>query len=126
MRSTPTGRWSASSGTQSTNPSPEPLCDGPRGTADYIELARRYHTIIISDIPQFAADHTDIVRRFTWLVDEFYDRRVKLILSAAVPPEELYRAGALANEFQRTVSRIHEMQSVEYLRSERRAARVDL
>ena len=65
------------------------LCDGPRGKADYIELARRYHTVLVSDVPRFRAGDADMLRRFVWLVDEFYDRRVKLILSAAAPPEEL-------------------------------------
>ncbi|MGI9026784.1 MAG: cell division protein ZapE, partial [Burkholderiaceae bacterium] len=102
------------------------LCGGPRSQNDYLELANRFHTVIVSDVPQMSAALSSEARRFTWLVDVCYDRRVKLILSAAAAPEELYTAGALAHEFQRTVSRIHEMQSVEYLRAERRAARVDL
>ena len=102
------------------------LCGGPRSQNDYLELANRFHTVIVSGVPQMSAALSSEARRFTWLVDVCYDRRVKLILSAAVAPEELYTAGALANEFHRTVSRIHEMQSVEYLRAERRAARVDL
>ena len=67
------------------------LCDGPRGKADYIELARRYHTVLLSGIPEFRLDEADIVRRFTWLVDEFYDRRVKLIASAALRPRNFIR-----------------------------------
>ncbi len=102
------------------------LCGGPRSQNDYLELANRFHTVIVSEVPQMGAALSSEARRFTWLVDVCYDRRIKLILSAAVPPEALYTVGVLANEFQRTVSRIHEMQSVEYLRSERRAARVDL
>ncbi len=91
------------------------LCDGPRGKADYIELARRYHTVLISDIPVFRADDADIVRRFTWLVDEFYDRRVKLIVSAAARPEDLYPYAEGGDQFQRTISRLTEMQTRDYL-----------
>jgi cell division protein ZapE len=102
------------------------LCGGPRSQNDYLELANRFHTVIVSDVPRMSAALSSEARRFTWLVDVCYDRRVKLILSAAVPPEELYTAGALSNEFQRAVSRIREMQSVDYRRLARRAARVDL
>jgi cell division protein ZapE len=102
------------------------LCGGPRSQNDYLELANRFHTIILSGVPQMSASLSSEARRFTWLVDVCYDRRVKLIMSAAVEPEALYTAGALANEFQRTVSRIREMQSVEYMRLERRGARLDL
>ena len=91
------------------------LCDGPRSKADYIELARRYHTVLISCIPVFSIDDTDSVRRFTWLVDEFYDRRVKLIASAAAMPEDLYPKAARAERFQRTISRLTEMQTHDYL-----------
>ena len=102
------------------------LCGGPRSQNDYLELANRFHTVVLSEVPQMSAALSSEARRFTWLVDVCYDRRVKLIISAAVAAEELYTVGTLANEFQRTVSRLHEMQSVEYLRSERRAARVGL
>ena len=102
------------------------LCGGPRSQNDYLELANRFHTLIVSGVPRMGAALSSEVRRFTWLVDVCYDRRVKLILSAEVPPQDLYTSGALAGEFQRTVSRILEMQSVEYLRAERRASRVDL
>ena len=68
------------------------LCGGPRGKADYIELARRYHTVLLSDIPRFMPADADMLRRFVWLVDEFYDRRVKLIISAAAPAAELLGA----------------------------------
>jgi cell division protein ZapE len=91
------------------------LCDGPRGKADYIELARRYQTVLISGIPLFDARQADVVRRFTWLVDEFYDRRVKLVVSAAAPPHELYPGEASGGQFERTVSRLTEMQTHEYL-----------
>ena len=90
------------------------LCGGPRGKGDYIELARNYHTVLLSGIPQLSADHKDWARRLTWLVDEFYDRRVKLICSAAVAPEQLYPAGT-GTDFERTLSRLQEMQSRHYL-----------
>lgn len=90
------------------------LCSGPRSQNDYIELAREFHAILISGVPGF--DHQDdLARRFINLVDEFYDRNVKLILSAAWPMEQLYRGGRLGFEFERTVSRLQEMQSHDYL-----------
>jgi len=91
------------------------LCDGPRGKADYIELARRYHTIVMSGIPYFGRNNADVVRRFTWLIDEFYDRRVKLIMSAADQPEALYPMAEGGDQFIRTVSRLTEMQTHQYL-----------
>jgi cell division protein ZapE len=91
------------------------LCDGPRGKADYIELARRYHTILLSGIPRFKRDQADVIRRFTWLVDEFYDRRVKLIMSANAPPPELYPWAEGGDQFERTISRLTEMQTRDYL-----------
>ncbi len=91
------------------------ICDGPRSQADYIELARWYPTVIVSGVPQFDAGLEDPARRFIALVDEFYDRGVKLILSAAVAIGQLYRGERLAPEFERTLSRLTEMQSAEYL-----------
>jgi cell division protein ZapE len=91
------------------------LCDGPRSQADYIELARWYPSIIVSGVPRFDATSDDQARRFIALVDEFYDRRVKLILSAAVGVDSLYAGRRLAFAFERTVSRLVEMQSNEYL-----------
>ena len=91
------------------------LCEGPRGTADYIELARRYHTVLVSGVPQFTARVAEAMRRFTWLVDELYDRRVKLILSAAVPVTALYDKVERRADVERTQSRLTEMQTVEYL-----------
>jgi len=96
------------------------LCGGPRSQNDYLELANRYQTIILSDVPRMMPRHSSEARRFTWLIDVLYDHHVKLIMSAECPPEELYTEGVLANEFHRTVSRITEMQSKEYLESERR------
>ncbi len=94
----------------------EELCEGPRSQADYIEIARWYPTVIVEGVPRFEKGQDDEARRFISLVDEFYDRRVKLILSAAASPAELYHAQRLEFEFERTASRLTEMQSEEYLR----------
>ncbi len=91
------------------------LCDGPRSQNDYIELAREFHAVILSDVPQMKREIDDQARRFINLVDEFYDRNVKLIISAAVGLTELYAGGKLDFEFQRTQSRLLEMQSTEFL-----------
>ena len=94
------------------------LCDGPRSQNDYIELARIYHAVLVSGVPAFDADADDQARRFVNLVDEFYDRNVKLVLAAESPLLDLYQGGQLEFEFQRTVSRLQEMQSIEYLARE--------
>ena len=91
------------------------LCDGPRGQADYIELSRRYHTVLISGVKRIGAGEADRRRRFTWLVDEFYDRRVKLIMSADTPVSRLLEAAPGDVELQRTASRLVEMQTHRYL-----------
>ncbi|HEY6645177.1 cell division protein ZapE [Povalibacter sp.] len=91
------------------------LCDGPRGQADYIELARCFHTVVLSDIPVLTTELDNQARRFVTLIDEFYDRSVKLIISSAAPVTALYRGSKLAFEFERTGSRLIEMQSQEYL-----------
>lgn len=96
------------------------LCGGPRSQNDYLEIATRFHTLILSGVPCMPPRMASEARRFTWLVDVLYDRRVKLIISAEVPAEELYTEGPLAHEFPRTVSRLNEMQSAEYLQLERR------
>jgi cell division protein ZapE len=96
------------------------LCGGPRSQNDYLELATQFHTVLLSNVPQMHVRHASEARRFTWLVDVLYDRRVKLILSAAVAPEDLYTEGPLAHEFPRTASRLNEMQSAEFLALERR------
>lgn len=96
------------------------LCGGPRSQNDYLEIATQFNTVLLSDVPRMSARNASEARRFTWLVDVLYDRRVKLILSAQVPPEELYTEGALAHEFPRTVSRLNEMQSAEFLALEHR------
>ncbi len=91
------------------------ICGGPRSAADYIEIAQTYHSVIISGVPQFQENRDDEARRFVSLVDEFYDHKVKLILSAAVPLPELYQGRNLAFVFERTRSRLLEMQSHDYL-----------
>jgi cell division protein ZapE len=100
------------------------LCEGPRAKADYIELARRYHTVLLSGVPRFAIGDADKLRRFVWLVDEFYDRRVKLIIAAAVPApdlvddtpaEDTFQANLNASLNERLVSRLTEMQTHDYL-----------
>ena len=96
------------------------LCGGPRSQNDYLEIASQFHTVLLSDIPQMPMRMSSEARRFTWLVDVLYDRRVKLIVSAEVPAEALYIEGPLAHEFPRTVSRLNEMQSSEFLALERR------
>ena len=98
------------------------LCGGPRSQNDYLEIASRFHTVILSGIPVMSAAQSSEARRFTWLIDVFYDNKVKLLMSAAVAPEELYTEGTLSNEFHRTVSRIIEMQSREYMDAQRRDA----
>ena len=100
------------------------LCGGPRGKPDYIELSRRYHTVMLSNVPRFGPGMADILRRFVWMIDEFYDRRVKLIVSASVPAEQLILDADASDAFQanlnaslkdRVVSRLTEMQSHDYL-----------
>ncbi len=91
------------------------LCDGPRSQNDYIELAREYHAVLISNVPQMSVKIDDQARRFINMVDEFYDRNVKLVVSAAVPLAQIYAGGRLSFEFERTTSRLLEMQSHEYL-----------
>ena len=87
------------------------LCGGPRSQNDYLELAARFHTVLLSNVPRMSAGMASEARRFTWLVDVLYDRHVKLVISAAVPATELYIEGPLSHEFPRTVSRLNEMQS---------------
>jgi len=91
------------------------LCDGPRSQRDYLELARRFPVLFLSGIPRMTAEMGDRARRFTWLVDILYDHRVKLLASAAVPPDDLYREGPNSREFGRTASRLAEMQTHDYM-----------
>ncbi|WP_297803043.1 cell division protein ZapE [Arenimonas sp. GDDSR-1] len=98
----------------------EALCEGPRSSADYIEIARDFHTVLLSDVPRFDAGNEDAARRFVYLIDELYDRHVNLLLSAAADPLMLYSGDRLRREFERTASRLIEMQSEEYLAREHR------
>ena len=91
------------------------LCDGPRSQNDYIEIACEYHAVLLSNVPELTVENEEQARRFINLVDEFYDRNVKLIISAAQPIHELYSGTLLAFEFERTQSRLLEMQSQDYL-----------
>ena len=96
------------------------LCQSALGQNDYLEIAAQFHTVLLSNVPQMAVRQASEARRFTWLVDVLYDRRVKLIISAAVPPEDLYLEGPMSHEFPRTVSRLNEMQSATFLALEHR------
>ena len=91
------------------------LCEGPRSTDDYIEIAREFQIVLLGGIPGFDANNEDAARRFVNLVDEFYDRQVTLVCTAAAPPVALYEGKRLAGAFERTASRLIEMQSAEYL-----------
>jgi cell division protein ZapE len=93
----------------------ESLCEGARSQNDYVDIAEEFHTVFVSDVPRFTAAHDDAARRFIALVDEFYDQGVKLVVSAAAPPTELYAGERLCFEFERTASRLIEMQSEAYL-----------
>ena len=94
------------------------LCDGPRSQNDYIELARLYYAVLVSNVPRMGAEKDDQARRFINMVDEFYDRNVKLVMSAEVGIDQLYAGGRLEFEFARTRSRLLEMQSHDYLARE--------
>jgi cell division protein ZapE len=96
------------------------LCEGPRAAGDYIEIAREFHTVLLGGIPVLGARSDDAARRFVTLVDELYDRHVNLVCSAAAPPPGLYAGERLAGAFERTVSRLIEMRSAEYLAQEHR------
>jgi cell division protein ZapE len=91
------------------------ICDGPRSQSDYVEIARDFHTVLVSGVPRFDVTTDDQARRFIALVDELYDRGVKLVVSAAAPPDTLYAGERLGFEFGRTRSRLIEMQSHDYL-----------
>lgn len=101
------------------------LCDGPRSQNDYIELGKQFRDIIISNVPVMGNKNDDLARRFINLIDEFYDRGVKVIMSAEAPITEIYSGGRLEFEFQRTTSRMLEMQSREYLMREHRKDEVE-
>ena len=96
------------------------LCEGPRSQNDYIELARLYHTIFIAHIPSFDTFNENAARRFVMLIDELYDRGVKIVVSAAAAPADLYRGERLTFEFERAASRLIEMQTLTYLAGQHR------
>ena len=96
------------------------LCGGPRSQNDYLELATRFHTVFLSDVPAMPVRMASEARRFTWLVDVLYDRRVTLVMSAETTPERLYTDGPLVHEFVRTASRLHEMQTRAFAEAPRR------
>jgi len=93
----------------------EVICGDKRGSADYIEIAREYHTVLVSNIPMMTDSYNDKAKRFINMIDEFYDRNVNLLASAAGQPEELYSGRQLEFEFKRTVSRLLEMRSHDYM-----------
>ena len=97
------------------------LCGGPRSQNDYLEIATQFHTVMLSDVPVMPPRMSSEARRFTWLIDVLYDRRVKLVMSAQAAAEALYIEGPLAHEFPRTVSRLNEMQSNQFLALGRRS-----
>jgi cell division protein ZapE len=94
------------------------LCEGPRSQLDYMEISRCYHTVLLNSVRQMGSDVDDAARRFIAMVDEFYERNVKLIMAADVPMTELYTEGRLSFEFKRCLSRLQEMQSHDYLAKE--------
>lgn len=96
------------------------LCGGPRSQNDYLELAQQFHTLILSDVPAMSPRMAAEARRFTWLIDILYDHKTKLLMSAEVTPDKLYVEGSMVGEFARTVSRLIEMQSKDYLNIPRR------
>ncbi len=96
------------------------LCEGPRGAADYIELARTSHTLMLSQVPVFGVNDENEARRFITLIDELYDRNVNIVIAAEAPPETLYRGERLTFEFERTRSRLTEMRTLEYLQKPHR------
>ncbi len=97
------------------------LCEGPRGSADYIEIATEFHTLLLGDIPVFDARGDDAARRFVTLIDELYDRHVNLVCTADAAPAALYRGERLIGAFERTASRLIEMQGEDYLAAEHRS-----
>jgi len=97
------------------------LCQVPCSQIDYLELSRLFHTVIISNIPEMNEEMSSVARRFTWLIDILYETKVKIIISAEVKPEMLYKEGIFSNEFKRTVSRLNEMMSYEYKNTKKKS-----
>jgi cell division protein ZapE len=104
----------------------EELCAGPRSQNDYLEIASTFHTVILTSVPKMSPRMSSEARRFTWLIDVFYDHKIKLIMTAEVEADLLYVEGQMSGEFHRTVSRIIEMQSKEYLHAPRRVVDTSL
>ena len=102
------------------------LCGGPRSQNDFLEIASQFHTVFLSGVPKMEVRMSSEARRFTWLIDVLYDRRVKLVIQADVQPEALYTEGPMAHEFPRTASRLREMQSSEFLALGRRVVDTSL
>jgi cell division protein ZapE len=98
------------------------LCARPLGAADYLAIARNFHTLIIENVPVLTPDRRNEARRFNTLIDALYDQGVGLVMSAAAEPDDLYRSGDGADLFQRTASRLLEMRSEDYLRTRHRRA----
>ena len=96
------------------------ICEGPRSQNDYIELARLYHTVFISNVPEFTQRNENAARRFIMLIDEFYDRNVNVVVSAAAAPAALYHGERLQLEFLRAASRLVEMQTQQDLAGQHR------
>ena len=96
------------------------LCGGPRSQNDFLEIASQFHTVFLSGVPKMEVRMSSEARRFTWLIDVLYDRRVKLVIQADVEPEVLYTEGPMSHEFPRTASRLREMQSGAFLTLGRR------
>jgi len=96
------------------------LCGGPRSQNDFLEIASQFHTVFLSGVPRMEVRMSSEARRFTWLIDVLYDRRVKLVMQADVEPEVLYTEGPMSHEFPRTASRLREMQSGAFLALGRR------
>ena len=102
------------------------LCGTPRSQNDYLEIATRFHTVLLSNVPRMSPAMASEARRFTWLIDVLYDRRIQLVLSAEVPADQLYLEGPLSHEFPRTVSRLTEMRTAEFAQLERRSVDTSL
>lgn len=102
------------------------LCGGPRSQNDFLEIASQFHTVFLSGVPKMEVRMSSEARRFTWLIDVLYDRRVKLIIQADVEPEQLYTEGPMSHEFPRTASRLREMQSAAFLALGRRVVDTSL
>jgi len=96
------------------------LCGGPRSQNDFLEIASQFHTVFLSGVPRMEVRMSSEARRFTWLIDVLYDRRVKLVIQAEVEPEALYTEGPMSHEFPRSASRLREMQSASFLALGRR------